>query len=229
MQRVYLSDMVADEIKEYIKKHKIVAGEKLPTVSEWMKKLHVGKSTLREGLKKLETEGVIEVINGKGIFVKKRKPFRIYTSFHVQDEVKHLLEVLDVRTALEEKAVKLAVEHATEEQLKEMEYHLTKYSEYREAENFEMASEADSNFHKVIYKASNNHILFEIITTIHEELYVLWDTPHGKERLYDEGYPHHVQLLEGLKDKDKDKSITAFHALVNSVRKNILKLSEIKN
>ncbi|GKV65935.1 MULTISPECIES: FadR/GntR family transcriptional regulator [unclassified Sporosarcina] len=228
MQRVYLSDIVAREIKDYIKQNKIEAGGKLPPVADWTEILNVGKSTLREGLKKLETEEVIEVVNGKGIFVKKRKPFRIYTSFHIEDEAKHLLEVLDVRTALEEKAVELAVEHATAEQLEEMEYHLNKYVEYRDNEQFEMASEADSKFHKVIYKASDNHILFEIITTIHQELYVLWDTPHGKEQLYDEGYPYHVKLLEGLKEKNKEKSIKAFQSLITSVRRNILKLSEIK-
>lgn len=229
MQRVYLSDIVANEIKDYINQNKIAAGGKLPTVAVWTEKLNVGKSTLREGLKKLETEGVIEVVNGKGIFVKKRKSFRIYTSFHVEDEAKHLLEVLDVRMALEEKAVELAVGNATEEQIAEMEYHLNKYVEYRDSKNFEMASKSDSDFHKVIYKASGNYILFEIITTIHQELYVLWDTPHGKEELYDEGYPYHLKLLEGLKEKNKEKSITAFHALINSVRDNIFKLSDMKD
>ncbi|WP_232225546.1 FadR/GntR family transcriptional regulator [Oceanobacillus manasiensis] len=217
---------MAKEIKSYIKEHNLESGDKLPTVSEWMEILRVGRSTLREGVKKLETEGVVEVKNGKGIYVKKDKAFSIYTSFHVTDGAKHLMEILEVRTALEEKAVKLAAKHATEEQLEEMQFYLDKYVKYRKSKEFVKASEADSNFHRVIYKASNNHILYEIITTIHEELYVLWESPFGKEQLYDESYPYHLKLLEGLREKDKDKSISAFQALIDSVRKNILKLNK---
>lgn len=226
MQRVYLSDTVAHKIKDYILEHNIQEGTKLPTVSEWMDILQVGRSTLREGLKKLETEQVIEVKNGKGIFVKKKKPFRIYTSFNVVDEADHLLEILEVRTALESKAVELAAEHATEEQLEQMEYHLNKYVEYRNAGKLQDASKADSEFHRIIYQASYNHVLYEIITTIHEELYVLWDTPSGKEQLYDEGYPFHIEMLEGLKEKDKEKSILAFQSLIESVKKNIIKIDK---
>src|SRR5699024_12155948 len=103
--RVYLSDTVAHKIKDYILEHNIQEGTKLPTVSEWMDILQVGRSTLREGLKKLETEQVIEIKNGKRIIVKKKKTFRIYTSFNIVDEASHILEILEVRTALESKAV----------------------------------------------------------------------------------------------------------------------------
>lgn len=80
--------------------------------------LNVGRSTLREGIKKLEAEDSIEIINGKGIYVKQISPFRIYTSFSIQDEKKYLLEALEVRTVLEAKAVQLAVANVTEEQIK---------------------------------------------------------------------------------------------------------------
>src|SRR5699024_11289218 len=97
MQRVYLSDTVAHKIKDYILEHNIQEGTKLPTVSEWMDILQVGRSTLREGLKKLETEQVIEVKNGKGIFVKKKKHFRIYTTFNVVDKEAYIFEIFDVK------------------------------------------------------------------------------------------------------------------------------------
>src|SRR5699024_3135673 len=108
MQRVYLSDTVAHKIKDYILEHNIQEGTKLQTVSEWMDILQVDRYTLREGLKELETEQVIEVKNGKGNFVKKKKHFRMNTSFNVVDEAAHLLEILEVRTALESKAVELS-------------------------------------------------------------------------------------------------------------------------
>lgn len=192
-----------------------------------MQELNVGRSTIREGLKKLETEDIIEVKNGKGVYVKEKKPFRIYSSFHIIDATKHLLEVLEVRFALEEKAVSLAAIHVTDQQIAEMEHHLSRYLKHRNAKEFELASDADFNFHKVIYKASNNRVLYEIIKSIHEELYVLWEKP-GKELLYDEAYPFHIELLQGLKQRDKEKSHQAFYNLVKSVRTNILKLSEEK-
>lgn len=226
MQRVYLSDTVAEKIKHYIRENNVQASEKLPTVSEWMETLKVSKSTIREGLNKLKTEGIVEVKNGKGIYVKEVKPFRIYTSFNVVDGAKHLLEILEVRKSLERTAIELAAQHATEEQLVEMKHHLEQYVEYRNENKFVEASEADSNFHRMIYKASNNQILYEVIMTLHEELYVLWETPFGKEELYDEGYPYHVKLLEGLQEKNKTKADEAFIALIESVKNNIMKLNK---
>src|SRR5699024_11750599 len=111
---------------DYSLEQKIQESTKLPRGYEWNGNLQGGRSRLREGFKKLETEQVIEVKNGKGICVKKKKPFRIYTSFNGVDEAAHLLEILEVRTALESKAAELAAEHATEEPLVIMQYHARK-------------------------------------------------------------------------------------------------------
>lgn len=218
MKRLYLSDTVAGEIGSYIAEHKLSAGDRLPSVSTWMARLQVGRSTLREGLKRLEAEGVIEVINGKGIFVSDQQTFRLFSRLHVTDARRHLLEMLDVRLVLEKKAVVLATQHASEAQFADMAQHLEDYRAAREADDFLRVHEADSAFHLAIYQASHNEVLVTLIRSIHSELYVSWQTPQDRNEVFDASFPHHVTLLEAMRRRDIEAASSAFHALMAATR-----------
>ena len=65
-----LQSRVAEAIVELIREDKIKPGEELPTESELIKKLGVGRSTLRETLANLTNQGVLYKIQGKGTFVR---------------------------------------------------------------------------------------------------------------------------------------------------------------
>lgn len=108
-----------------------------------------------------------------------------------------------------------------------MEYHLSNYEKHRKSNDLVMASFEDGEFHKSIYQASGNDLLYELISSIHKELYVLWETPYNKGTLYDESFPFHVELLDSMKQQDKKKAITAFYALIDSVKQNILKIEKL--
>ncbi|WP_136069180.1 FadR/GntR family transcriptional regulator [Modicisalibacter radicis] len=221
MKRLYLSDTVAGEIGAYIAEHQLVAGDRLPSVGEWMKRLDVGRSTLREGLKKLEAESVIEVINGKGIFVAEQKTFQLFSALAVGDARTHLLEMLDVRQALEEKAIALATRHASEAQLDEMDGHLKAYQEAREADDFLAVHEADAAFHLAIYRASGNRVLTELIRVIHAELYVSWDVPADRHQVFDASFPQHLTLMAAMRRRDVAAAVAAFEELIAATRRNV--------
>ena len=108
IKKVSLSKMIADEIKNYIKSEHLHEGDRLPSIDRLMKQLNVGRSSLREALRFLEAIEVIEVINGKGIYVKDANTYRIETKINIQNEKQFLLQMSEVRRALEGKAVELA-------------------------------------------------------------------------------------------------------------------------
>ncbi|MDH4574019.1 FadR/GntR family transcriptional regulator [Salinicola acroporae] len=221
MKRLYLSDTVAGEIGSYIAEQRLSAGDRLPSVAEWMQRLRVGRSTLREGLKRLEAEGVIQVVNGKGIYVSDQQTFRLFSRLHVTDARRHLLEMLDVRLVLEEKAIALATRHASEAQLDEMEQFLSDYQVARAADDFLRVHEADSAFHLAIYRASHNQVLVELIRSIHSELYVSWQTPQDRNQVFDASFPHHLTLLAAMRRRDVEAAVAAFGELMAATRHNV--------
>ena len=59
--RVNLSKLIAEKLKNNITKGKFKPGNQLPTYEKLCEKWGVSRVTLREALKKLETEGIVEI------------------------------------------------------------------------------------------------------------------------------------------------------------------------
>ena len=58
-----------EKILEYIREHKLVNGDRLPTEAEFAGILGIGRLSLREGLTALKNEGIILSVQGRGTFV----------------------------------------------------------------------------------------------------------------------------------------------------------------
>lgn len=221
IKKVSLSKMIADEIKNYIKSKRLQEGDKLPSMENLMNQLNVGRSSLREALSFLEAIEVIEVINGKGIFVKDANTYRIETKINIQNEKSFLLQMSEVRRALEGKAVELAVERVTKSQLKDMEEYLTQYKHYLENGKREEASRADSNFHQTLYQSAQNDILEGIIHSIRDSLDEFWKNPFGIQSIFDDSFPFHLTLLDALRGGDKQRAMREFDKLMDAVEQSI--------
>ena len=70
---VFLYDQVKMGIMEMIQKEELVSGQKLPSEKELIETFNTSRITIRRALKELENEGIIEIIHGKGTFVKSFK------------------------------------------------------------------------------------------------------------------------------------------------------------
>lgn len=213
-----LSEIGADEIKKYIKRENLVSGDRLPPVAELVDILQIGRSSLREALQLLETQGAIEVLNGKGTYIKDIKPFRIQMDFDVENEKNFLLEALEVREALEKKAVELAVKTADQEDINKMTYHLKQYVQFIEQEKREQANEADAKFHQSLYAASKNQMLESIIHSVWDSFHAFWNEPFGIDNIFDNSYPYHEELLQAIRNRDLEKALDAFQKIIQSVR-----------
>ncbi|MBY5930178.1 FCD domain-containing protein [Halomonas sp. DP8Y7-3] len=225
MKRLYLSDTVAGEISAYIAAKELAPGTQLPSMGEWMERLEVGRSTLREGLKKLEAEGIIDIVNGKGLFVSEQRTFQLLASLGIKDAKAHLIEMLEVREALEVQAIVLAIRHAADHQLDAMASHLDDYRRAREKEDFLGVSEADAAFHLAIYHACGNRVLVGLIQMMHDELYLSWDSPEDRLRVFDAGFPFHEALLEAMQQRDEPAARAAFTHLIAATRQSVDALS----
>ncbi|MGQ9681876.1 MAG: GntR family transcriptional regulator, partial [Anaerolineae bacterium] len=69
MRRLNLSDQVVQILRERIEQGVYGTDESLPAVSDLAIDLGVGRSTVREALKQLETMGLVSIRHGKGVYV----------------------------------------------------------------------------------------------------------------------------------------------------------------
>lgn len=222
IRRVSSHEIIVDEVKKYIKIKNYKKGDKLPSVTELTDIFEVSKSTVREGLRFLEGLNIVEVINGKGIFVKEGDVLRIEAKIEVENEKNFLLHTSELRRALEGKAVELAVFRADEEDIEEMEIHLNEQIRLKDLNKD--SSNVDWAFHKVIYKASKNPVLESIVESVHDTFNKFWNQPFGIEDIFDDSLPYHQTLLEAIKQKDLEMAMIEFNKIIDSVEENIRKV-----
>ncbi|HIQ96880.1 MAG TPA: GntR family transcriptional regulator [Candidatus Limivivens merdigallinarum] len=203
-----LRDVVFNTLRQAILKGELKPGERLMEI-QLAKKLGVSRTPVREAIRKLELEGLVLMIPRKGAEV---------AEITRQD----LEDVLEVRAALEELAVKDACSHITDEQLEELQKAADGFQESLESDDLIASVQADMNFHEVIYGATNNKRLMQILNNLREQMY-----RYRMEYLKDKSthqmlVDEHDAILGALKKHDKSKAGAAIRIHIDNQKTSIL-------
>ncbi len=149
-----LSEKTYEILKKAIIQLELKPGE-LITVENISEQLGVSRTPIRTALNRLINDGLIEMIPGKGTFVKSLSQ-------------KEATDLLNVRELLECYSVKLAAELRTEDDLKQLEYILNKaeLTCKRKNKNNQEFLTLDSEFHETIARISSNSYLEKQLSMI---------------------------------------------------------------
>lgn len=205
-----LRDVVFHTLREAILKGELKPGERLMEL-QLASKLGVSRTPIREAIRMLEQEGLAVTVPRKGAEVAKMTE-------------KDMEDVLEIREVLDELAATIACEQMTQEQLDALRGTMREFEEFTKTGNVKKIAEADVKFHDIIYQATGNPKLVNLLNNLREQMY-----RYRIEYLKDEkNYPvlirEHCQIVEGLIEKDKEKVTAAMH---HHVRNQVLAVKEI--
>ena len=95
--------LAATEVKRYIEEHQLGGGDPLPSEATLCQELGMSRASLREGLKALESLGIIRTRHGEGVFVAHFSfdPIVHNLPYSIAAQGASLRELLEVRAALE--------------------------------------------------------------------------------------------------------------------------------
>jgi len=155
---------VRDYIKEYILKNDLKPGDPLPPEGKLVEDLGVGRSSVREAVKSLQSLGIIEVQPGNGLFVRELNfdPMLETFLFGLQFNPHTLAELLQVRTWMESAVIGDAVEHIQDEEMVQLEIVLKTWEARLQAG--EEYSDLDESFHQIIYGVIGNQTLMKLFS-----------------------------------------------------------------
>ena len=204
-----LRDVVFNTLRQAILKGELKPGERLMEI-QLANKLGVSRTPVREAIRKLELEGLVLMIPRKGAEV---------AEITRQD----MEDVLEVRTALEELAVKDACDHITDAQLSE----LKKASkEFKKAllvgKDLVTCADADMHFHDVILSATNNRRLIQMLNNLSEQMYRYRMEYLKDERTHKTLIEEHDAIRRALKKHDKVKAGAAIRVHIDNQKRSIL-------
>lgn len=181
--RLSLADATAAQLEARIAAEEWPIGARLPTETELMTQLGVGRSTVREAVRTLARVGLVQVRQGDGTYVTGRpadnEPLRL------RCQRAQLHEIYDVREALDLQAARIAAERRGEEDLVALREHLDARAAAlaeRDAQGF---ADADVAFHLRIVAATQNDMLIDLYRVLSETL-VQSLTVHKRESAFDD-------------------------------------------
>ena len=190
-----LRDVVFNTLRQAILKGELRPGERLMEI-QLAQRLGVSRTPVREAIRKLELEGLVLMVPRKGAEV-------------AEITVKDLEDVLEVRAALEELAAKIACDHITDEQLQELKRAAGDFKKVLDTDDLTSCVQADMRFHEIIYNATDNARLLQILNNLREQMYRYRIEYLKDKSMHKTLVEEHDAIRRALKKRDKEKAAQA--------------------
>lgn len=187
-----LRDVVFNTLRQAILRGEMKPGERLMEI-QLANKLGVSRTPIREALRKLELEGLVNMVPRKGAEV-------------ADITEKSLRDVLEVRKALEELSVQLACEKITEEEIEELKRVAERFKDTLDDQDVTKIAEADVAFHDVIYTATDNQKLILLLNNLREQMYRYRVEYLKKEEAYPQLIAEHEELIDNISKRNKEEA-----------------------
>lgn len=204
LSRRPVPDVIAERITAMIEAGSLSPGDRLPSESELARQFGVGRSSLREAVRKLHTLRVVEVINGRGIYIL-NPPDNDPTLRFLRWSEKEgfaVAEVLEARIGLETTAAGLACLRATDDELETLVHRSGVHEAAHLSGDVSELVDTDQRFHESLIRASHNDVLHQLYAPLVSRL-----TEFRTHTLSLAGAPErsgrdHNAIVAAIKDKD---------------------------
>ena len=216
-----LSEMIADDILYMINVEKRFKDTgKLPNENDFAKELNVNRATLREAIRILATNGVLEIRRGVGTFIKEysaEKAEKLTGVSAFTDNNVDIRDLYEMRIVIEPEAAFYATERATETEMKNI-LHYGQVLEQKLIDNSERALE-EQNFHKAIAKATHNMYMNKLIPALLQVIYIAVKVTQNNSELRVETIRDHILIMDFMSQRDAEGAKTAMRLhMLHAVR-----------
>jgi DNA-binding GntR family transcriptional regulator len=187
-----LSEIVYDKLRTAIIEGTLNPGERLMEV-QLAEEMGISRTPVREAIRKLELDGFVVMVPRKGTYVSTLP-------------LKDISDVFEIRASLEALAAGLAAERITPEEEKELKKIILDEVKFSKNEDVENSIKFDTDFHEVLYKASRNKKLVNIINNLREQIQRYRTaslTYPGRLKI---AHEEHKKIAEAICDNDVERA-----------------------
>ena len=205
-----LRDVVFNTLRDAILTGKLVPGERLME-NQLAEKLGVSRTPVREALRMLELENLVELVPRKGAQV-------------LDMSEKDIVNILEVRSALEGLATSVACKKMSKEdlqQLKNMEVDFEKAVADNDVEHF---VDIDEDFHDLIFAATENDKLINIFRNLRIQLYrYRMAQAKNNETSMSTIVAHHRSIIRAIENHDSEEGASIAQGHIKYQTESILR------
>jgi len=187
-QALYMQ--VADRLREQIYQNELAPGDAIDEMA-LCERFGISRTPLREALKVLDSEGLIELIPRRGSFVRRM-------------DIEELNELFPVMVVLEGLCAREAVENCATEDLQRLETMHEKLESFAEQGDIDGYYEQNFVFHQAIQDLSGNKWLQRVIGDLRKVLRLARHMQLTIPGRLESSLSEHRQIMQAFKEKDPD-------------------------
>lgn len=200
-QRSALADQVIAALRTQITSGEWPVGSRIPTEPELVEELGVARNTVREAVRALAHNGLLDIRQGSGTYVVATSELAGVMQRRFSDADPH--HVAEMRAALETSGARLAALRRTDQDLAQLDALLARREAAWESGDAERFVEADASLHLGVLAASHNDVLTAVYADLGEVMRDFLRMDIGEE-LRPGKHMDHARLIEAVRAGDEE-------------------------
>jgi DNA-binding FadR family transcriptional regulator len=198
-----LADRVIARLRAEITSGSWPVGSRIPTEPELVEQLGVARNTVREAVRALAHNGLLDIRQGSGTYVVATSELAVVMQRRFADA--EPLHVAELRGALEATAASLAAQRRTEADLRQLDALLERRERAWDSGDAEPFVEADATLHLAVVAASHNDVLTALYADLGHVLRDYLRADVGTE-LRPQDHLDHARLVAAIRAAEPDRA-----------------------
>ncbi|MCJ8160003.1 transcriptional regulator LldR [Acinetobacter zhairhuonensis] len=231
-----VSDRVLQSLRHLIETQQMKVGDRLPAERKLCEQLGVSRSSLREAIQQLTSQGMLVSKVGAGTYLQ-----QLPSSWSQHQIVQPLSELMDedpayrfdvqeARIILEGGTAWHAALRATPEDIQHIRDCYDQITHFQSLGDDEQAARADANFHLAIAEASHNLVLIQVMRGVFDLLQ--FNVALGRRKVYSEAHrfdqlhEQHLQVIDAIERRDPEAARKAVCGHIEFVVQQVRSIDE---
>lgn len=162
-----LVEQVCESLADFIRQNMTGGASSLPAERKLAEQFGVGRGVIREAIKRLEIQGLLEVRQGSGVKMveKLHRPLSASLAFLIPDTDERLRQLTEARIAIEPV---IAAEAATKARASDLRQLQELHRALLDAESVEAANRHDMEFHRLLAEVAGNEVFRLILESFRD-------------------------------------------------------------
>jgi GntR family transcriptional regulator, transcriptional repressor for pyruvate dehydrogenase complex len=225
-----LYELVAAQIRGLAASGDLSVGQRLPSEREMATRFGVSRVVIREAVKILRSEGLVDIRRGSGTFLCEPTANHVSeawrTYLQCQRDRGSFARLLEVRAMLEVEIAGLAALRASDADCASLGTHIDDMERHRN--NAIKYAESDQAFHVALAAVTGNELFEALFLPLSGMLqdFRLFLYSHDRDRTVREGLEQHRAILHAVQRGDQSDARRAMHEHVQRSRENFIAASD---
>lgn len=197
---------VQERLRGYIADNGLRPGEPLPPEAFFAQQLGVGRNSVREAIKALESIGIVETRRGVGVFVKEFsfQPLLDNLAYGLGSGLRDIEELREIRRVLEIGLIGRTVQLIPDEDVAELRATTERMRQHALRGN--SFPDEDQKFHQLLFRCQNNRMLNSLLEIFWLAFYKASDFANLANSDPMATYRDHHEIVEAVAARDADKA-----------------------